>query len=193
MKNVQIYEKHCFVSEYCTIDKKLQPFPGRFLFSQYIKNKPDKYGMICVIWLSYVLHLHHAIYAGQFILPIGQYRQSNYTHDIIKILISSIKGTGWNMAKDNLFMSFLLACKLLQTHNILMTGTLRKHKPEIITKFSPNKSKNVKSSLFGFNKEKNDFDFIWSQKKKENIFLLCHGDAKIYPLSGKQKPEIITF
>lgn len=108
------------MSEYCTIDEKLEPFRGRCQFRQYIKSKPAKYG-IKIFGLAdartfYVLNLE--IYCGQ--QPDGPFHQSNAPSDVVKRLISPISGTGRNITFDNWFMNFPLAKRFVDQPQVDM-------------------------------------------------------------------------
>ncbi|XP_035205515.1 uncharacterized protein LOC118180546 [Stegodyphus dumicola] len=151
LKNIQ---KLYSISEYCTVDEKLEAFRGRCQFRQYMRNKPAKYGIkifaLCDSRTFYTYNLE--IYAGQ--QPIGPYRQSNTPSDVVKRIISPIKGTCRNITMDNWFMSVPLATDLLHNYKLTCVGTLRKNKREIPLEFLPHKGRPVHSSLFGFkNKE----------------------------------------
>lgn len=176
------------LSEYVTIDEKLEAFRGRCSFRQYIPSKPNKYG-IKIFALSdsrmyYTSNLE--VYVGK--QPEGPYKVSNSPFDIVLRLCDAIKDSGRNLTIDNWFTSIPLVEKLLKDYKLTVIGTLRKNKPELPLEFS-NPAHPPGASMFGFTKDLTLVSYI--PKKKKNVLLLSslHHDDNIDRDSGK--PEII--
>lgn len=183
------------ISEYATIDEKLEGFRGRCSFRQYIRNKPAKYG-IKIFMLSdsrtyYTSNME--IYAGT--QPDGVYQVSNSAHDVVKRMIRPITGTNRNITIDNWFTSVPLALDLLKNHKLTIVGTLRRDKREVPPEFVTTKHKEVYSSRFGFHPEKMTLvSYVPNRKKVVLGLSTMHYDKKIDESTGEQKkPDIITF
>lgn len=116
------------ISEYATIDEKLEAFRGRCGFRQYIKKKPAKYGikifMLCDSRTFYTSNME--IYAGS--QPEGPYAVNNSAKDVVERIVQPISGTNRNVTLDNWFTSIPLAIDLLKNHKLTMVGTIRKQR-----------------------------------------------------------------
>lgn len=107
--------KYYDASEYVTIDEQLYGYRGRTRFTQYMPNKPAKYG-IKVWWACDALTgypLIGEIYTGQ---P-STGREVNQGERVVKTLSSKFRDTGRNITTDNFFTTLPLA-KFLLTWNI---------------------------------------------------------------------------
>lgn len=127
------------ISEYATIDEKLEAFQGRCSFRQYIKNKPAKYGikifMLCDSRTFYTSNME--IYAGS--QPEGPFEINNSAKDVVERLVQPISGTNRNVTMDNWFTSVPLSIALLKNHKLTMVGTIRTDKREVPLEFSSTK------------------------------------------------------
>lgn len=144
------YQNNFIASEYLTVDEQLLAFRGRCKFKQYIPSKPAKYGIKTFALVdaktSYTFNLE--TYVGT--QPEGPYKLSNSAEDIVLRLVYPVAGTNRNITGDNWFTSLSLSNKLLQEKKLTYIGTMRKNKREIPPQFLPNKNRQEKSSLFGF-------------------------------------------
>lgn len=191
---VENCKKAYTISEFGTIDEKLEGFRGRCSFKQYIPSKPNKYGLKVFALVDaktrYTLNLEP--YVG--LQPEGPYRVKNDPASIVIRLIEPISGTGRNLTCDNWFTSFDLIKNLLENHNTTYVGTVRKNKRELPPEFVNTKPRPVISSVFGF---KNNITIVsYVPKKYKNVVLASsmHHTDDIDESSGdKCKPEIITF
>ncbi len=98
------------------------------------------------------------------------------------------------LTADNFFSSFDLAISLSRK-NIRFVGTLRSNKRQIPWQFLPFKTREVTSSLFGYNLS-NDLTLVsYVTKPNKAVILIStyHNDFAIDTTSEKLKPEIITF
>lgn len=176
------------LGEYATIDEMLIPFRGRCSFVQYIPNKPAKYGLkvfvLCDSKTFYVSNLE--VYCGQ--QPEGPYRKSNTPDNITHRLMQPWKGKNRNLTCDNWYTSYPLAVNLLKDKTTIV-GTMRQNKRELPSEFLPSKTKEVGSSIFGFQKEVTIVSYV--PKKNRAVILLStmHDDSAINPET--KKPEII--
>jgi hypothetical protein len=80
--------------------------------------------------------------------------------------------------------SFRLA-KELQAKKLTIIGTLRNNKPEIPIEFHSNKSREVGSSLFGFQDYLALVSFVPKQNKAVLLLSLTHHDNLVDQKSGK--------
>lgn len=177
------------LSEYVTVDEKLEAFRGRCSFRQYIPSKPNKYGIkifaLCDAKMYYTANLE--VYVGQ--QPEGPYKVSNSPNDIVERLCNVIKGSARNVTLDNWFTSIPLVETLLKDFKLTVVGTIRKNKKELPLEFScPTHPPGA--SVFGYTKQCTLVSYV--PKKKKNVVLVSslHHDDNIDDASGK--PEIIT-
>lgn len=190
---VSKFQQYFTPSEYVTIDEQLVAFRGHCNFRQYIPSKPNRYGIkifaMCDARNFYISNLE--IYAGKH--PTGPYLVSNSAEDVVMRLTRPIYKTGRNVTVDNWFTSIPLANNL-EKHKLTLVGTLRKNKKEVPLEFLPKKSREVKSSLFGFTKSTTLLSYVPKKSKAVLLLSTMHHDAKVDPESGAdRKPEILTF
>lgn len=181
------------VGENVVIDEMMVGFRGKCPFRQYMKSKPDKYGIKLYPLVDaatfYVLNIE--LYAGK--QPEGPYQLSNAASDVVKRLITPISGTGRNLTVDNWYTSVPLMNDLAKDHKISVVGTIRKNKKEIPPCFI-DKNKPEYSSQFGFSDTATLVSYV--PKKKRSVVLLSslHCAAEIDESTNeKRKPSIVTF
>lgn len=157
------------LSEYVTIDEKLEGFRGKCSFRQYIPSKPNRYG-IKIFALSdaktfYTSNLE--VYVG--LQPDGPYKESNSPDAVVVRLCDVIKNSGRNLTLDNWFTSVPLVETLLKDFKLTVIGTIRKNKRELPVEFS-SPTHRVGASMFGFTKNCTIVSYI---PKKKCSFHLC--------------------
>ena len=134
---------------YTTVDKPLVPFKGRYPFTQYMPNKPAKYGIkffwLCDASLPYAFNAK--IYVGR---QSGSPSEKNLGHNVVVNLTAPLQGSGRNVSMDNFFTRVSGARTLLQ-RQLTVVGTMRKCKREIPVCLKAAKSRQTKTSVFGFN------------------------------------------
>lgn len=176
------------VSEFVTVDEKLQAFRGRCNFIQYIPNKPAKYGIkmfaLCDAKTFYTSNLE--IYCGK--QPQGPYAVSNSPSDVVSRLTSHIEGSNRNVTMDNWYTSYALAISLL-TRKLTCIGTMRKNKREIPPEFLPKKDRVPNSSLFGYQKNITMVSYVPKKNKAVILLSTMHDTGAISEETNK--PEII--
>lgn len=181
------------LSEFVTIDEKLEAFRGRCSFRQYIPSKPNKYGLkIFALADAKVYYTYNLeVYVGQ--QPEGPFKKSNSPDAVVERLCEPIYGSGRNVTLDNWFTSVSLVQKLLEK-KLTVVGTIRKNKRELPVEFVTPTGRKVKSSLFGFQENCTLVSYV--PKKNKNVLLISsmHHDDAIDPATGEDcKPEIITL
>ncbi|CAK1602108.1 unnamed protein product [Parnassius mnemosyne] len=123
----------------------------------------------------------------------GPYNLSNSASDVVKRLVTPIRGSHRNIVMDSWYTSLPLSQDLLHEYGLTSLGTIRKNKPQIPAIFSATQRREEKSSLFGF---QNDCTLVSYVPRKNKVVLLVttmHHDASIDQNSGeKNLPEIIA-
>ncbi|XP_031335147.1 piggyBac transposable element-derived protein 4-like [Photinus pyralis] len=168
-----------------TIDEQLVAFRGRCPFRQYIPSKPAKYGLKVFVLVDssnmYTLNLE--IYAGT--QPGGPFQLSNSPSDVVKRLVSFIRGTYRNITMDNWFSSFPLAVQLKNEFKLTMLGTVKKNKREIPAEFINTAERPALSSQFAFHNECTLVSFVPRKKKNVLVLSTSHADDSIDHETGK--------
>lgn len=171
-----------------TIDEQLYPFRGRTPITQYIPNKPAKYG-IKVWWICDAENGYPCfgeIYAGKQ----GSTREKNQGNRVVKTLAAKYKGSGRNIYMDNFFTSLPVAEHLL-SWQLTITGTLKKNKPYIPQAMLPNKNRAVYSTIFGFKDKVSLCSYVPKKNKAVIMLSTTHSDTQIND-DVKSKPVMIT-
>ncbi|XP_071052896.1 piggyBac transposable element-derived protein 4-like [Onthophagus taurus] len=181
-------------SEYLTVDEQLVAFRGHCNFRQYMPSKPNKYGIkiFALVDAKNFYNLKMEVYLGT--QPDGPFKVSNSPGDVVIRLISPISKSGRNITVDNWFTSIPLADNLLKNHKVTLVGTVRKNKREIPVEFQPNRTRAVKSTLFGFTTTTTMMSYV--PKKGKSVILLStlHKDATIDKESENAlKPEECSY
>jgi hypothetical protein len=154
-----------------TVDEEFYGFRERCSFRQYMPSKPSRYGIkyFCCVDLetSYLLNLE--IYLGKTMK--NQRRATNLAENIVLRLTKPYFNEAIrNVTRDNYFTSIPLASKLNQKR-INLIGTLRCNKAEIPDEFLPYKSREVDSSIFGFDGFKTLVSYVPKKRKSCNIII----------------------
>lgn len=177
------------LSEFVTIDEKLQAFRGRCGFVQYIPNKPAKYGIkmfaLCDAKTFFTGNLE--VYCGQ--QPEGPYAVSNSPSEIVHRLVNHIEGSKRNITMDNWYTSYPLAVSLLTEKKLTCIGTLRKNKREIPPEFLPQKNRAPNSTLFGYQQDMTLVSYVPKKNKAVLLISTLHDSGTIDEHS--QKPDIV--
>lgn len=184
-------KKSYALSEYVTLDEKLQSFRGRCPFRQYMPNKPAKYGIkifaLCDSVNCYTSNLE--VYVGT--QPAGPYSVDNSAASITKRMVNIIYNSGRNVTMDNWFTSIPLADDLLKK-KVTIIGTIRKNKREVPPSFVSSKNRSVFSSYFGFSNNKTLVSYKANKNKIVILISTMHHDKQIAQVNKeKLKPEII--
>jgi len=183
--NLQNYYKP---TENLTVDEQLFPYCGRTKFTQYIPSKPAKYG-IKIWWICDAENyypLAGQIYTGKS----STRREINQGERVAKDLVAPYKGSGRNITMDNFFTTLPLAKHLL-SWNLTIVGTLKKNKPYIPREMAPSNSREVLSTIYGFQNNVTICSYV--SKKKKSVILLSTMHHNIATSGEKNKPEIVHF
>lgn len=180
-------------SDYLTIDEQLVAFRGNCPFRVYMPSKPAKYGIkvFALVSTTNFVATKLEVYVGQ--QPNGPFQQSNGTIPLVLRLVEPVVGTNRNITCDNWFASVPLALTLREEKSLTFVSTLRKNKPEIPLNFLPDKEREVKSSIFGFQDKCTMVSYVPKKNKAVVCISTMHHDGAIDPSTGdEKKPAIIT-
>ena len=93
---------------------------------------------------------------------------------------------------DNFFTSVPAARTLLQ-HQLTVVGTMRKCKREIPVCMKTAKSRQTKTSVFGFNDQLTMVSYVPKKNKAVILLSTMHHGISIVEEDPKKRPEIIKF
>ena len=163
------------------VDEQLVAFRGRCGFRQYIPSKPAKYG-IKIWWCcdsQTCYPLNGEVYLGR---QPGQQREVGQGARVVKQLVAPWRRSGRNVTADNFFTSIPLAEDLLKD-GLTYVGTIRSNKPHIPDAMKANSTRQVNSSLFGFNDQATLVSYV--PKEKQAVLALstntnqeCYEDGR---------------
>ena len=178
-----------------TVDEMLVPFRGRCSFVMYMPKKPAKYGLKVMCMSDARTHyLYNAyIYCGRgsdsFTLANDDKKLKIPTQAVVR-LVKPIQHTRRNVTADNWFGSIELVQQLL-ARELTFVGTLKKNKPQIPNSFLPQKSRQEKTSVYGFTDEISLVSYVPKKGKAVILVSSMHHSQEDDPETGK--PEIISF
>ena len=89
------------------------------------------------------------VYTGK---DAGSSLETNQDTRVVLDLVEDIEKSGRNITCDNFFTNLTFARKLLQK-KLTLVGAMRKNKPELPMEFTVAKGRNVKSTVFDFQKD----------------------------------------
>ena len=177
--------------EYITVDEQLFPTKARCRFTQYMPNKPDKFGI--KFWLAADVRSKYVVNAYPYLgkdenrcasTPLGEY--------IVLKLMEPYMGCGRNVTTDNYFTSVSLVSKLLHKRTTLV-GTIRANKKELpqLAKIKKDNMTCLSTKLY---KSSNCTLTIYKSRrnKKVSVISSMHKSINI-ETDGKQLPETIQF
>ena len=171
------------------VDEQLVAFRGRCGFRQYIPSKPAKYG-IKIWWCcdsQTCYPLNGEVYLGR---QPGQQREVGQGARVVKQLVAPWRRSGRNVTADNFFTSIPLAEDLLKD-GLTYVGTIRSNKPHIPDAMKANSTRQVNSSLFGFNDQATLVSYVPKEKQAVLALSTMHHDDQVD--GDAQKPEIFLY
>lgn len=176
---------------YLAIDEQLFPTKARCRFTQYMPNKPDKFGI--KFWLASDVSSKYIVNGFPYLgkdegressVPLGEF--------VTLKLAEPYTGHGKNITADNFFTSASLASKLLAKKTTLV-GTIRRNKREL-----PKLARQAKDSMTRFSTilyKSNDFILsIYKAKPNKKVLILSsmHSSIEIEK-NNTRIPETIRF
>ena len=170
---------------YTIVDKQLVSFRRRCLFAQYTPSKPAKYG-IKIFWLCDA-SLPHAFNANIY---VGKQPRAppekNLGYNVVANLTAPLQGSRRNVSMDHFFTSVSVARTLLQ-HRLTVVGTVGKCKREIPVCIKAAKSRQKKTSVFGFNNQLTMVSYIPKKNKAVILLSTMHHGISIVKEDPKKK------
>lgn len=184
------FGKYYMPGENIVVDEQLMPCRSRCSFIQYMPSKPDKYG-IKIWWLcdsKTAYPLGGIPYTGK----VGNTRAVGLGREVVENLCAPYFWTNRNVTMDNYFTSKELAESLL-TNGLTLVGTLRKNKACIPPEFQPNKNRETRTTLFGFQKNITIASHVPKPGKAVIFLSTMHHDDKMTEKNGKVMSEINKY
>jgi len=174
-----------------TIDEQLLPTKARCRFTQYMPNKPDKFGI--KFWLACDVDTKYIANGFPYLGKDETRAQSQPLSEYVVLkLIEPFTMKGRNVTTDNFFTSAPLASKLLAKKTTLV-GTIRGNKREL-----PNICKTKKDSMATFStelyKSSGHVLSIYKSKPKKRVFVLSSKHKSVSIQKAKKLlPETVEF
>lgn len=176
---------------YITIDEQLFPTKARCRFTQYMPNKPDKFGI--KFWLASDVRSKYIINGFPYLgkdesrdpsVPLGEF--------VTMKLAKPYVGCGRNITTDNFFTSLPLATKLLAKKTTIV-GTIRANRKELPRLA---KLKNDDMALFSTKlyRSNNCMLTVYKAKPRKKVLILSsmHNSVQIEK-NNARTPETIQL
>lgn len=173
-----------------TVDEQLFPIKARCRFTQYMPNKPNKFGIKC--WLASDVKSKYVVNGFPYLGKDEERSSVPLSEFIVLKLMEPYTGSGRTVTTDNFFTSLSLATKLI-TKRTTLVGTIRQNKREL-----PKPAKLKKDNMSRFStilyKSENCTLTIYKSKPNKKVLLLSskHKSVKIEK-DGKRLPETVVF
>ncbi|KAG8230195.1 hypothetical protein J437_LFUL009875 [Ladona fulva] len=133
--------------EAATIDEVRESFRGRCSFKRFMYDKPVHYGFkvyaLCDSRSYYIKNL-------DVVADSDVQAGNNAPEEIVKRLVTPIKGTGRTVIVESSFASLSLAKTLLEEFNLRVVGNMSRKHPEIPAEFLDTKKRATLSSTVGY-------------------------------------------
>lgn len=172
-----------------TVDEQLFPSKARCRFTQYMSNKPDKFGL--KFWMLADVNSKYVLNAFPYLGKDEQRPQDqNLGEYVVLRLAEPFLGAGRNITTDNFFTSLALARKL-KAKKTSLVGTLNRIRKEI-----PRSVKHTKDALHSSRLFKSGDTTLTSYQGKvhKNVLLLSTLHSSVEVASdGKKLPETVHF
>ena len=186
-------QTHFHPSCYLTVDEQLFPTKARCPFTQYMPNKPGKFGikfwMLCDSDSSYILNAEP--YLGRhFEENRGQMQLGEF---VVMNLMQPYLNKGHNVTTDNFFTSKRLAENLAKEKTTII-GTVRGNRKELPPAFTEKRRK-VHSVLQGYDSGSRALLTSYQAKKTKvvNILSTMHAVENNVCTDGTAKPQVVGF
>ena len=167
-----------------TVDEQLFPTKARCRFTQYMPNKPDKFGI--KFWILAEVQSKYCLSVKPYLGKDEQRVDSLGTH-VVMSLVEPYFGRGYNVTTDNFFTSRDLALKLMEKRTSLV-GTLRSNRKEI----PKSQAMATHESIFYTSGSMNLVKYQAKPSKTVVMLSTLHRGATCQ-MDGKKKPESILY
>ena len=161
------------------IDESIVPFTGRASIKQYVKNKPNPWGLkIYALSGSKSGYMHNILlYAGKQ-TPLLQLPTHSHTTKVVLTLVDYLQDKGHDLYTDRFYTSVELADELTKL-GFSITGTIQKSR-----KFLPTKIKKLQKMSKGS---------TLTFKKNEKMVLAWMDKRIVFMLSTKYSNNMIDI
>lgn len=175
-------------TENITVDEQLFPTKARCRFTQYMANKPDKFGI--KFWVAAEVEskyfLNGSLYLGKDEQrPAGQLVGEN----VVLTLMEPFVDRGRNVTTDNFFTSLSLAKSLLRRRTSLV-GTMNMARRELPP--SAGQCSELHSTQVMKHQRATLTMYQAKRKKRVCILSILHQTVSV-SREGKKKPETVIF
>jgi hypothetical protein len=171
-----------------TVDEQLVTFRGRCCFKIYIPSKPGKYGM--KVWILCDAETGYCINLQPYVGRRGNEREIGQGSRVVLELTDCISGSGRHITADNFFSSINLVRALLG-RQLTYSGTMRKNKGEIPSEMLPNRSRQVESSILGFQDNLALASYVPKSNRSVILITSLYCNEEIV-VEEKKKPRVIV-
>lgn len=182
---VENSQKSYIPEESLTIDEQLFPTKARCRFTQYMPNKPDKFGI--KFWILADLNTKYCLNMKPY-LGKDEQRTENLATHVVMTLMEPYFGKGYNITTDNFFTNRYLARKLLDKRTSIV-GTVRLNRKEIPAVVQPLA---LHDSKFYSSDSVSLVRYQAKSKKVVVVLSTMHAGAVSQP-DGKRKPESVLY
>ncbi|CAK6973186.1 piggyBac transposable element-derived protein 4-like [Scomber scombrus] len=172
-----------------TVDEQLFPTKAWCRFTQYMANKPDKFGI--KFWIAADVESKYMLNAFPYLgrdprrpakLSVGE--------NVVMRLVEPFMGRGRNITTDNFFTSLTLAKNLLRK-NTSLVGTVNKARREIPPSVQQQRGELFSTMVLKY--ERTTLT-IYQGKPRKNVALLSSMHQSVSIGSDpKKKPETVSF
>lgn len=184
--------KNCFKpGAYITVDEQLFPSKARCRFTQYMPNKPQKFGI--KFWLACDVETKYVVNGFPY-LGKDETRNAStpLSEFVVMKLLEPYTMKGRTVTTDNFFTSIPLALKL-KSKNTALLGTIRANKRELpkICKLKKDNMERFSTLLYQSNRCTLT---IYKSKPNKKVLILStkHKHIKI-DKAAKKLPETVSF
>ena len=167
-----------------TIDEQLFPTKARCRFTQYMPQKPDKFGI--KFWILADLDTKYCFNVSPYLGRDEQRVDGLGTHVVMQ-LMEPLFGKGHNVTTDNFFTNKDLAERLLR-HKTTITGTIRANRRELPP---PTRLHLYASEFFQF--DQLNLVRYQAKPKKTVCVLSTQHKGNRTQVDGKKKPESVIY
>ena len=176
-------------NENITVDEQLFPTKARYPFTQYMANKPDKFGI--KFWLAVDCSSKYLVNGFPY-LGKDAHRPTNksLSEYVVIQLVEPYLGKGRNVTTDNFFTSVKLA-ENLERRKTSIVGTMNRIRREIPQEIKTSKAPLYSSKIL---KNNNMTLTVYQGKPSKNVLLLSTVHKNISITDGRKKiPETIQY
>ncbi|KAF2889416.1 hypothetical protein ILUMI_16756, partial [Ignelater luminosus] len=178
--------------ENITVDEQLFPTKVRCRFTQYMSNKPDKFGI--KFWIAVDTKSKYVLNAFPY-LGKDETKPQNQalSENVVLRLLEPFTKKGRNVTTDNVFTSVKLAEKLAKL-NTTIVGTMNRFRREVPELVKSSRGDHYETVLLKTDND-NCVLTVYQAKPNKNELLLSilHTSVTINTDEKKKKPETVLY